>query len=344
MTQPTSRSALLWKLVIPALCVGAGGAAGFLIRGAMLEDEGRRAFTQVREDGYRLISPLLECDSDRDVLRNNELRPFKEKVEAFLRERMQPEGVRMVSLYFRELNDGPWFGLAESERFTPASMRKVPMMIAVLKQAEREPELLSRAIAVSLKQDYTAYQNIKPSQLLEPGRTYTVADLISRMIVMSDNNAYMLVSGLVDQEELAKAYGLLSMADPSVPRQDIPFTVHTYGSFFRILYNATYLSKEASDWALELLANAEFRSGIVAGVPKDTVVAHKFGESLDSATGESQLHDCGIVYYPRHPYLLCVMSKGTRFDLLDDAIAAISRLVYAEVDSQHRREHGGAVK
>jgi hypothetical protein len=38
------------------------------------------------------------------------------------------------------------------------------------------------------------------------------------------------------------------------------------------------------------------------------------------------------------------MSKGTRFDLLDDAIAAISRLVYAEVDSQHRREHGGAVK
>jgi len=335
----TNGSALLWKLVIPALCVGAGVAAGFVARGRMFQEGGRPAFTQVREDGYRLISPLLECDSDRDVLRNNELKPFKEKVEGLLRSRTQPDGVRTVALYFRELHDGPWFSLGEAERFTPASMRKVPMMIAVLKQAEREPELLSRAIAVSLKQDYTAYQNIKPSQLLEPGRTYTVTDLISRMIVMSDNNAYMLVSGLVDQQELAKAYGLLSMAGPSVPRQDIPFTVHTYASFFRILYNATYLSKEASDWALELLANAEFRSGIVAGVPKGTVVAHKFGESLDSATGESQLHDCGIVYYPRHPYLLCVMSKGTRFDLLDDAIAATSRLVYAEVDAQHRKEH-----
>jgi len=27
-----------------------------------------------------------------------------------------------------------------------------------------------------------------------------------------------------------------------------------------------------------------------------------------------QLHDCGIVYYPETPYLLCVMTKGWNFE------------------------------
>jgi hypothetical protein len=110
--------------------------------------------------------------------------------------------------------------------------------------------------------------------------------------------------------------------------------VYTYASFFRVLYNASYLGKQLSEWALATLAQSEFREGIVAGVPPAVPVAHKFGEHKDVATGEVQLHDCGIVYVPEHPYLLCVMTRGASFEHLDDAIASTSRLIFAQVAGQ----------
>jgi hypothetical protein len=144
----------------------------------------------------------------------------------------------------------------------------------------------------------------------------------------------MLLSQLVDPEELGRVYGLLSMRPPSTSGGD-EHSVLTYAAFFRILYNGTYLSKEMSDLALEQLAASEFRAGLRAGVPEIVPVAHKFGERSD-ASGMKQLHDCGIVYYTRHPYLLCVMTRGADFAALADAIATISRTVFEEIDAQHR--------
>jgi beta-lactamase class A len=248
---------------------------------------------------------------------------------------MRFTGVESASVYFRELNDGIWFSIGETERFTPASLRKVPMMIAVLKQAERDPSLAGRKIRFQLKQDYNAQQAIKPSALMTPGRDYTIEDIVRRMIVFSDNNAFMVLSGLVDPQELDRTYDVLNMPRMDARGPDDYLSVQTYASFFRILYNATYLSKTRSEQALALLTQAEFRNGIVAGVPRDLPVAHKFGEKRDDAAGKMQLHDCGIVYYPEHPYLLCIMTRGRTLEYLDDAIAAISKIIYAEINAQH---------
>ena len=50
-----------------------------------------------------------------------------------------------------------------------------------------------------------------------------------------------------------------------------------------------------------------------------------------------QLHDCGIVYYPQHPDLLCVMTKGPDFERLDDIIRGVSQISFAEIDAQHHK-------
>ncbi len=78
---------------------------------------------------------------------------------------------------------------------------------------------------------------------------------------------------------------------------------------------------------------------VVAGVPSTVDVAHKFGErttlaSDTESTETKQLHDCGIVYFPENPYLLCVMTRGTDFKVLEGIISDISRMVYEEVDSR----------
>jgi beta-lactamase class A len=317
----------------------AGFAAGALADRAWRDREPARAsFTERREGGGRLVNPLLECDLGDEVLRNRELVPFRRLVADHLAGRAGEAPGATAAVYFRELNDGIWFAVGDGERFVPASLRKLPLMIAVLKAAERPggAALLEREVPFELSRDYSLDQNVRPAAAMVPGRRYPVRELVERMIVGSDNNAFMLLSRVVDQAELDRVYALLRMQRPGAP-DDAFLSVQTYASFFRILYNATYLGKEASDWALALLARSEFRAGLVAGVPPEVVVAHKFGEKSGVADGTAQLHDCGIVYFPGNPYLLCVMSRGRDFESLADLIVGVSRLVYQEVARQAAR-------
>jgi beta-lactamase class A len=208
-------------------------------------------------------------------------------------------------------------------------------MIALLKQAEQEVGLLDRRMKFDLANDYNLSQNIKPSKTLVKGNVYTVRDLIYRMIVYSDNNAFTFLTKLVNPAQFEKVYSNLRLQNPRTNSDDEYLSVQTYESFFRVLYNASYLNREASEWALDILSKSEFRTGLVAGVPSNIAIAHKFGEKSDVKDGTVQLHDCGIIYYPQHPYLLCVMSQGPNFELLDDIIAEISRISFATIASQH---------
>ena len=179
-------------------------------------------------------------------------------------------------------------------------------------------------------------QNIKPSHPTVLGNSYTIRDLIFRMIVYSDNNAFFYLTRIVHPAELQKVYSKLRVLDKADGTSDNFMSVQTYESFFRVLYNATYLSRSSSSWALSIMSNSEFKTGIVAGVPSSVEVSHKFGEHSDAPQAPVQLHDCGIVYHPMHPYLICVMSHGPNYEYLSDVIAGVSKTIYEKVDIQPR--------
>ena len=125
----------------------------------------------------------------------------------------------------------------------------------------------------------------------------------------------------------------------TVRDQDLQLSVRQYASFFRLLYNASYLNRTHSEQALALMAGSSYVKGLAAGVPKSVPVAHKFGErgNLD-ANIRYQLHDCGIVYHPHTPYLLCIMTQGDDFARMERAIRDISRLFYEEVEKTFKEE------
>lgn len=326
-------------IFLMAFVIGSG--SGFWIRGLITSAEtsrNKRAYVEKREGQQNNINPLLACDVADDVISNPELIPFREKVEKYISTKMDKRWAVKVSVYYRELNDGYWFSIGDADKFIPASLRKVPLMIALLKQAEKAPGLLNRLVTFDLANDYNQNQNFKPLHSLVFGQQYSVRDLIFRMIAYSDNNAFTYLTKIVDPEQFDQVYYRLRLQNPRSIKDDEFLSVQTYESFFRILYNASYLSREASDWALEVLSKSEFKTGLVSGVPPTVKVAHKFGEKSDAVEGTVQLHDCGIVYYPQHPYLLCVMTKGPNFEFLDDVIANISQITFIEVDKQHR-EH-----
>lgn len=180
-------------------------------------------------------------------------------------------------------------------------------------------------------------QLFEPEKRLVPGVAYSVEDLLFRSIAYSDNEAYFMLVGYAQAQfgtdallDFLQRLGVITVSgDP-----DNIVSVRGYSSIFRLLYNASLLNQDSSERVLKWLAASTFREGLVAGVPSDVRVAHKFGEFSLPDAKLFQLHDCGVVYYPENPYLLCIMTRGQDVQALAGIIAEISRQVYLEVDSR----------
>lgn len=224
-------------------------------------------------DEYDLISPLLECDS----FESTELSYFDEEIKEKAELLMQNGTIDDISYYFRDLNNGVWIGIDENEKFAPASLMKLPLMISYFKQSEEEPGILSQAYVFGINDDNYQKQNIIPEQVMSIGNEYTAEDLIYRMIVFSDNSALRILlknSGNFGM----RVFDDLGIEVPESDNEEDFIDVRTYSRFFRVLYNASYLSLEDSNKALDILSQTQFKDGLVAGVPSNVVVAHKFGE------------------------------------------------------------------
>ncbi len=289
---------------------------------------------ETHESGYTLINPLLACDRYAGPDGSGELVAFQDKIEEFVSDAKESGRATETAVYFRDLANGPWFGVNVEAEFSPASMLKVPVMMAWLKRAESDPAVLRRRL-VYRGQDLNAGTNVRSATRIERGKSYTVDELMSFMIEHSDNNAQALLRAHLGPQDLAAIYYTVGARVAQVETGDF-MTVRSYASFFRILYNATLLNRELSHKALTVLAQTDFHDGIAAGTPSTLIVAHKFGERAFSGSDERQLHDCGIVYYPRRHYLLCVMTRGRDLGLQAGVIADIARLVHGEVDDQTR--------
>ena len=180
-------------------------------------------------------------------------------------------------------------------------------------------------------------QNIKPSLTTVNNTEYTIEKLIEEMIIYSDNNAYDTLAKNLTGDEIIKVYQDLDVDISKAfqnPNGNI-ITIKNYASFFRILFNASYLNQEMSEKALKLLTQVEYKNALVAGVPNNISIAHKFGERKYTDSNETQFHDCGIIYLPKKPYLLCVMTKTNKgLNQVTNIIKEISQTVYKDISGQ----------
>lgn len=283
---------------------------------------------EIRESGYKFISPLLECQDLASSNRSGMI-ILEKKLKDFIAQVKAEKRASHVSIYFRDLSNGPWIGINENEPYSPASLLKVPILIAALKKAENSPGFLDKRIKYTHHTTDTTNPNILDS-LIRTGNSYSVENLIYRTIAFSDNEAKNLLLENIDAQTLDKVYSDLGIDIPGLRTPDDFMSVKDYSSFFRLLYNATYLDKNMSEKGLEFLSNSTFNKGLSGKLPKDIIVAHKFGERGFADSQVKQLHDCGIIYKPGRPYVLCVMTRGNDFDELATVIADASALIYSE--------------
>jgi beta-lactamase class A len=292
--------------------------------------ENKKSFSEVHNKGetnYKFINPLLECDTNY-VNTDAKIIRLRTRISDIVNQQKNSKKATFISVYYRDLNNGPWIGINERELFNPASLMKVPILIAYYKYAESDPTILSKQILNLYT--YTDAQQYPPQTKLELNKSYTVDYLLNKMITDSDNIAYALLMDNADPNFLDNVYRDLGINIDSkfaTAGNDI-VSVKAYAGLFRVLYNASYLSKASSEKTLELLSRTNFNKGLVAGLPGGTAVAHKFGERANADTNELQLHDCGIIYSSQSPYLLCVMTRGVSYSDLEETIKLVSQKTY----------------
>jgi beta-lactamase class A len=151
------------------------------------------------------------------------------------------------------------------------------------------------------------------------------------MAVDSDNIAKDILLDHISQQYLNDVFQEMDVGYLQSTTGTI--SARSYIRFLSRLYNATFLDRSYSNYALKLLSEATFKDGLVAGVPSDVPIAHKYGERgiyEDNALTGVELHDCGIVYAKETPYYLCVMTSGKDEATLAGIIKEISAKVYAD--------------
>ena len=291
---------------------------------------------------YNYTNPILDCGLNEE--NNNESAIPIDKTKDTVEELRLKYNIKYVSVYYRDLNNGPWLGINEKEYFSPASLLKVPVLIGFLKEVESNPLLPFKKILVNKEDMNTIFQNIKPRNGLKEGGQYNLDEVANIMIKQSDNTALNIMKKEVDYNYVANLISTLGI-EYKGDESNVKIRVKDYAGFFRVLFNSSYLSRDMSEKALDILAHAENKDGLVAGVPSGVVVAHKFGEhkisglsnSADDAENNIQLHDCGIIYYPDSPYILCIMTRGDNINNEQSLISSISRYFYDQVKKS--KEH-----
>ncbi len=280
------------------------------------------------DNAFHFTNPLLGFEvTDQKEL--DEFKPLEQTINQKVSVLNQDGQQHLVSVYVRDLNSGRWTGVNEDETFTPASLMKVPVMLTYLKQTETNPNFLSTKFTITQDDLDTSPQDIPPTQGAKLGESYAISDLLKFMIVYSDNVSLKSLFNHIDPKTLVELFQTIGINPPEVGTNFV-ISPKNYSFFFRLLYNATYLSPTESEFALNLLSQSDFQSGLSKNIPKDIPIAHKFGEAAVQINGTNsyELHDCGIVYVPQHPYFLCIMTRGTDKNQLEDNISQLSETIF----------------
>ncbi len=159
-------------------------------------------------------------------------------------------------------------------------------------------------------------------------------ELVSFMIIISDNTATNKVIDLLGMEYINGSFAKFGLKDTILKRKMMDFTSRKMGfenytssrdtaNILKKIYQNQLVNKEFSLFARNLLSRQQYRDRIVRFLPKGIEVAHKTG--LERGV----VHDAGIVYGEKSDFIICVLTKGVKnYKKAKEFIANVSQISY----------------
>ena len=215
--------------------------------------------------------------------------------------------------------------------FPAASMIKVPIMIEIMRQAAKGKVSLDEILEVSdqVKVDGGILQELRS------GLPMTLRELVTLMIVLSDNTATNILIDRFGMDAVNTAMRNFGLPATVLQRKMMDFAAAKAGRenlttpqdmaflFAGLLNHSLGLPAKYSDFMLAVLKRQQIRDKLPFYLPEDVVLANKTG-TLPGAE-----HDGGILYVPRSPYIISIFTDGlaANYEGLQ-LVAKLGKLIY----------------
>lgn len=236
------------------------------------------------------------------------------------------------AIYVENLNTQEKYGVNENASYPAASLYKLVLMAATLKEVEDGNLKMDTVISGNKSRLTDILGSVDFGyEDREEDIEYTVEEALTRVGRISDNFAAIMLTdklrtikaGEKDEGLLIVMAKELGMSNTDFSADPISITATDVATFFRRLYSGQVVSKDASDKIIGYLGESKINDRIPAGVEEGVRVTHKTGEL------SKVRNDAGIVYLDGNPYLIVMLSKDLEYE--DDGVETmvnISKAVY----------------
>jgi len=245
-------------------------------------------------------------------------------------------------LSYLRLGAGERYSFAGDELFYACSVIKVPLMCEIFRLAEKGRLDLARKLTVN-RDDQVGGSGVL--QVLTPGAELSVYDLMTLMIVVSDNTATNMLLDLIGLDgvtEFMASLGLpnirlhhkLMVVEAGREQVNVMSPNDTTELMARIARNEI-VSMRACEAMIGILKRQQYHDHLTKYLPLEPEAGRPTGSlpSLEVAHKNGWIKGSrlctGIFYLPGQAYVLSVFSKDVADDkAADEAIARIGQLVY----------------
>lgn len=214
--------------------------------------------------------------------------------------------------YYKNLITDRVISYREDELFGPASVIKLPILMAVFKMASEGRASLEDRIVV-LQEDKMPSCGALNSFTGEP--EVDVRTLCNLMITISDNTATNVLIDYYTMEVLNQVFQEMGLVNTRVNRKlfdkeaskrniQNSITAEEMGYLLEELYFGRFVDQKVSEDILEILSRQQINHKMKEMLPPGTKVAHKTGEDDDIS------NDVGIIYGDE-PCVICFLSNKT---------------------------------
>jgi len=210
-----------------------------------------------------------------------------------------------------DLSSGYVAGYNENASMPAASTIKVAVMVEVFTQLERGNFSLDSRVTLesSDKDDGSGDLCDAPA-----GTSYSVSELLGRMIDVSDNTAANMLIRLVGRHNINRDMYVLGLHRTHLYdyirtqgwaiRNELRSSPSDMVRLLALMAQRRLVDEWASNQMISILEDDEFNTLLPESLPDSVPVAHKTGSLFDT------LNDVGIVYADGAPYVIAVMTTG----------------------------------
>ncbi len=236
---------------------------------------------------------------------------FKEKTKSL-------SGV--YGFYVIRLSSGFSYGVNEGDIFEPASLNKLPVMLAMYIEAENGNIDLETIYALKDSDKVAGSGSLYGKS---EGYELSYRDVLNYMGEESDNTAASIARNLLGEEKIEQAINAIGMDNTVVTGEDQKTTPYDIGLFFQKLWEGNVVSKKHRDEILGYLTDTIYEEWLAAGIPLTIDVAHKYGREIHV------VNDAGIIFADE-PFILVLLSKGVVEREADRVFPELSKAIYSQ--------------